>query len=437
MNRKILGFTLVVGALAVVAGVGLWRSGDASRDDVANDTVKAADDFNADKASVQRGAYVAIASDCAACHNAPGSSTSFAGGYKIETPFGVLVSSNITPDRATGIGNWTERDFFRAVRHGKSPDGLLYAAMPYNAYVKLSDADMHDLWNYMRTVKPVSQRIVSNQLPFPFDIRLVNLGWNLLFFDNTPFAGNPDQSAAWNRGAYLVEGPEHCAVCHTPKNALGGDRHGAYLQGGNLGGWYAPDLSANAHVGLGQWSVGDITAYLHDGSNHVSVASGPMAEAVENSTQHLIPSDLLAIATYLKSVPPSDATAPTPLAADDAQMKRGHEVFDVNCAACHSSSGQGVPGMVTGFAHNPGTQSPAVGSLVTSVLQGGRGAATTGNPTGAGMPSFAWKLNDADVAAALTYVRNSWGNAGAAVSADTVAAARKQLKAPSPLLGPN
>jgi mono/diheme cytochrome c family protein len=425
MGRNLIGFTVVVGAAAVVLAVALVRNGDASRDDVADATVKAADNFDADPAAVKRGAYVAIAADCAACHDAPGSAEQFAGGYDLRTPFGTIVSSNITPDRETGIGNWTERDFFRAVRHGKSPTGLLYAAMPYNAYVKMTDGDMHDLWTYMRTVKPVNRRVVSDQLPFPFNVRLVNLGWNLLFFDNRPYVTDPAQSPAWNRGRYLVDGLEHCGACHTPKNLLGGDRGGAYLQGGTLQGWYAPEIAGNAHVGLGSWSTDDITAYLRDGSNRASVASGPMAEAVENSTQHLVADDLQAIAGYLKSVPGSTGTAPVALGATDPLMVRGRKVFDINCSACHASTGQGVQGMVTGFAGNPGTQSPAVGSLLNSVLNGGRAAATASNPTGAGMPSFAWKLGDDDVAAVLTFVRNSWGNAAAPVTGEAVRAMRE------------
>lgn len=158
----------------------------------------------------------------------------FAGGYGLQTPFGVIYSTNITPDPQTGIGRWTERDFFRAVRHGQRKDGQrLYPAMPYNAYVKISDADLHDLWAYMRTVQPVQQAPTPKTLSFPYNIRQTLLGWNLLFFDNTPFVPQPEQSAQWNRGRYLVDGAGHCAACHTPKNLLGGDT-GHYLQGAEL-----------------------------------------------------------------------------------------------------------------------------------------------------------------------------------------------------------
>jgi mono/diheme cytochrome c family protein len=433
MKRRLIW--LVAALVVVVLGTMLWRNNDTRADNVADNVRRGADSAAIDPAAVARGAYVAVASDCVACHTAPGSADTMAGGYAIQTPFGALVASNITMDRGTGIGNWTERDFFRAVRHGQSPHGYLYSAMPYNAYVKLTDGDMHDLWAYMRTIRPVEHAVVSNQLPFPFNIRLMMVGWNFLFFDNSGFRPDPAQSPGWNRGRYLVQGPAHCAACHTAKNLLGGDTR-AYLQGGKLGDWFAPEIAGNPHVGLGQWSVGDITRYLATGSNDKAVASGPMAEAIEHSTQHLTAVDLQAIATYLKTVPGSAAKAPPALAADDAAMQRGAHVYEVNCKACHNLQGQGVPGMVTGFADNPAIRAPGVGSLVTTVLKGGRAAITKANPTGAGMPSFAWKLDDDDVAAVLTYVRNSWGNAAAPVTADEVGAARRDTRAHAVLATP-
>jgi mono/diheme cytochrome c family protein len=430
--KKLLGLIALI--VIVVAGVLLYRSGNASSDNVADASIKAADAPPPDAAAVKRGAYVAVAADCAACHTAPGSSDAFAGGYPLKTPFGIIESTNITPERSTGLGNWTERDFFRAVRHGKSPHGLLYPAMPYNAYVKLSDQDMHDLWAYVRSLKPVDHANAANQLPFPYNVRSMMLGWNLLFFDNTPFKAQPSQSADWNRGAYLVDGAGHCASCHTPKNGLGGDKRSAYLQGYNLQGWFAPEIAGNPHVGLGDWSTQDITQYLKLGSNGKAVASGPMAEAVENSTQHLSDADLAAIATYLKTVPGSTGTAPPALAASDARMTRGAHLYEINCSACHNVQGQGIDGMVTAFAGNPAIQSHGQGSLIQTVLKGGRAAITDGNPTGAGMPSFAWKLSDADIADVLTYVRNSWGNAAAPVDASEVQTARKELDARAPLV---
>lgn len=382
-------------------------------------------------AAVARGHYVAIASDCTACHTMPESKMPLAGGYAISTPFGGIYASNITPDGETGIGNWTERDFFRAVRHGKGKEGEhLYPAMPYNAYVKLTDQDMHDLWMYMRSVQPISNKVPETQLGFPYNIRLAMMGWNLLFFKNSGFQDDANKSAEWNRGAYLVEGPEHCAACHTAKNIIGGDSSD-YLQGSNLGEWHAPDITPNPHTGIGRWSEQQVVDYLKLGSNHVAVASGPMAEAVTNSTQHLTDADLKAIAVYLKQVPVSKNTRPQPIAADTAQMKMGENVYSANCSACHNSDGKGISNLAASLAGNPGLMADDTSSIITTVLQGGRGAVTAGYPTSGAMPSFAWKLSDEQVAAAATYLRNSWGNAAGAVSADEVAKARAQLKLPA------
>lgn len=427
--------TTLAGGAAVITGIIaaglLWQNGDTSADDVAdNQTLTSQPPAAADAAAVARGRYVAIAGDCVACHTAPGSKEAFAGGYSISTPFGGIFASNITPDKETGIGSWTERDFYRAVRHGKGKEGEhLYPAMPYNAYVKVSDQDMHDLWMYMRSVKPVRYRVPETNLGFPYNIRLAMMGWNLLFFRNSGFESDPDKSAEFNRGAYLVEGLEHCGACHTPKNLLGGDT-GDYLQGSNLSEWHAPDLTSNRDVGIGSWSSAQIMDYLKLGSNHVAVASGPMAEAVTNSTQHLSDADLRAIATYLKAQPASATQLPPPQARDSAQMKTGENVYSANCSACHNSDGKGIPNLAASLANNPGLLADDASSIITTVLQGGRGAVTQGNPTSGAMPSFAWKLTDEQVAAVSTYIRNSWGNAATPVKADEVAGKRKLLKLP-------
>ncbi|MDI9219466.1 cytochrome c [Pantoea sp. EA-12] len=428
-KTKLIAGVAVVAA-AVAAGM-LWVNGDTSADNVASDTVLTSQPPTAaDSAAIERGRYVAIASDCTACHTMPESKLPLAGGYKISTPFGGIYASNITPDTETGIGSWTERDFFRAVRHGKGKEGEhLYPAMPYNAYVKLTDKDMHDLWMYMRSVKPIHYQVPETNLGFPYNIRLAMMGWNLLFFKNAGFQVDNSQSAQWNRGAYLVEGPEHCAACHTAKNLIGGDSSD-YLQGGNLGEWHAPDITPNPHTGIGSWSEQQVVDYLKLGSNHVAVASGPMAEAVTNSTQHLTDDDLKAIAVYLKQVPASTTSLPQPLSLDNAQMKMGENVYSANCTACHNSDGKGIPNLAASLAGNPGLLADDASSIITTVLQGGRGAVTAGNPTSGAMPSFAWKLSDEQVAAAATYLRNSWGNAAKPVSVEEVAKARAQLALP-------
>ncbi|WP_311790699.1 MULTISPECIES: c-type cytochrome [Pantoea] len=430
MKKTTLAGGAVVIAGIIAAGL-LWQNGDTSADEVAdNQTLTSQPPAAADAAAVARGRYVAIAGDCVACHTAPGSKEAFSGGYSISTPFGGIFASNITPDKETGIGNWTERDFYRAVRHGRGKEGEhLYPAMPYNAYVKVSDQDMHDLWMYMRSVKPVHYKVPETNLGFPYNIRLAMMGWNLLFFRNSGFETDPDKSAEFNRGAYLVEGLEHCGACHTPKNLLGGDTD-AYLQGSNLSEWHAPDLTSNRYVGVGNWSEEQIVDYLKLGSNHVAVASGPMAEAVTNSTQYLNDGDLRAIATYLKAQPASATQPPQPQNPDSALMKTGANVYSANCSACHNSDGKGIPNLAASLANNPGLLGDDASSIITTVLQGGRGAVTQGNPTSGAMPSFAWKLTDEQVAAVSTYIRNSWGNAATPVKAEEVAGKRRLLKLP-------
>lgn len=380
---------------------------------------------------VQRGEYLARAGDCTACHTAPGGQP-FAGGLALDTPFGKIVASNITPDRDTGIGGWTEAAFARALRQGVSTDGhLLYPAMPYNDYTKVSDADVHALKAYLDSLLPVHRTVEANQLPFPFNIRQMMLGWNLLFFRDARFQPDAQQLDDWNRGRYLVDGLGHCTACHTGKNLLGGDK--AYLQGGALQGWYAPELSGNTYLGLGKWSAAEVAAYLKTGGTDQAMATGPMAEAVEHSTQYLTDPDLAAIATYLKSLPGSNRAAPLPIPKDHPTIVRGRALYAVNCAACHRSSGAGVATMLPALASSPTVQAPDPSGVIHTILSGGAAAATRPNPTGARMPGFAWKLDDADVAAIATDIRNNWGNAAPRVTASEVRHVRRSIGAQGPL----
>lgn len=375
-----------------------------------------------DAALISRGRYLAAAGDCAACHTLPGGEP-LAGGLGLNTPFGTIYAVNITPDRQTGIGGWSQEAFNRAMRRGVSRDGhFLYPAMPYNDYTRVSGADLRAIKAYLDTVPPVHRLNDSNRLPFPFNIRQMMLGWNFLFLDDTHFEDDPQHSAAWNRGRYLVDGLGHCAACHTAKNLLGGDN--AYLQGGTLEGWYAPEITGDARLGLGRWSEAAIATYLGEGANAHAVASGPMAEAVGKSLQYLRRDDLLAIATYLKTVPGSGTTGPTPLQADEIGMRRGARIYTLNCSACHGPAGEGVPDMVPSFAKAAAVQAPVPANLIRAVMNGGRGIGTQANPTGAGMPGFAWKLDDRQIADVLTYLRNSFGNGAAAVDEHTVTAMR-------------
>lgn len=387
--------------------------------------------------AIEHGRYVAVLGDCAACHNDREGHRAFAGGLPLATPFGEILASNITQDKATGIGDWTEAEFVRAVRDGKGKHGRdLYPAMPYNAYTQVSDTDMHDLWLYMKTVAPVDHAVDSNQLPFPFNVRELMAGWNLLFYRRGPVAPVAGKSEAWNRGRYLVDGLGHCASCHTPKNILGGDKGREYLAGGSLEGWFAADITSNPHTGIGSWSNDDIVRYLKIGGNRFTVAAGPMAEAVENSTQYMSDDDLGAIATYLKDSAPSAAQPPVAIASTDARMVRGKQLYSDNCEACHVPSGQGVPDMIPAIVGNPAMQQTNPAVMLRSILVGNRGASTDGNPTGASMPSFDWKLTDEQVADIATYVRNADGNRASAIPVDEVTRARAALKAKQPVQPP-
>jgi mono/diheme cytochrome c family protein len=385
---------------------------------------------NPDKQSfevIEHGRYMTIAGDCAACHTAKGGQP-FAGGGALQTPFGTLLAPNITPDVETGIGGWTDDEFLEAVRTGIGHGGIhLYPAMPYTYYTKMTREDVIAIRAYLDTVQPVRNLVQANQLPFPFNQRETMLGWNELYFTPGEFKPDPGKSVEWTRGAYLVEGAEHCGLCHTPKNVMGGDKNGEAMHGSVLQNWYAPDLTGNRRAGIGDWTVDDIALYLKTGRNRYDIASGPMADAVYHSTSHLTEADLRAIAVYLKDLPPGGGVAPQPVSAQDPVMQQGQAIYGNQCAACHTVAGEGIVGLFPRLSGTPLVQQLQATSLIRVVLEGSRAVATDGAPTGPAMPSFAWRLSDADVAAVVTYIRNAWGNAAPAVSASEVANMRQML----------
>ena len=375
---------------------------------------------------IERGHYLTTVADCFACHTVLKVGKPFAGGRPIETPFGIITSSNITPDNETGIGAWSDQQFDDAVRRGVRPDGSrLYPAMPYPAYTKMTHDDVLAIRAYLATVEPVHQPVKADTLPFPFNIRLAMRAWDALYFSEGEFKPDSQKSPEWNRGAYLVQGPGHCTACHTPKSLLGGDKTSDNLRGFNLQGWFAPDITGDAGQGLGQWSEADITGYLRSGHNRITAATGPMAEEVVNSTSHYDDDDLHAIAVYLKSLPGLGATAPA--SAEPSAMKAGEAIYRDQCSACHGLDGKGVAMLFPSLAQSSLAHAGDPASAIRLVLRGGRSVATDAEPTAPGMPSFAWQLDDAQVAAVLTYVRNAWKTAAAPVSPDAVAKARERL----------
>jgi mono/diheme cytochrome c family protein len=375
---------------------------------------------------VERGHYLAIVGDCAACHTLPGTGHDFAGGRPIETPFGKLVAANITPDPTTGIGAWTDDEFVNALTKGTGRDGTrLYPAMPYTYYTKLTRDDALAIRAYLNTVPAVNNAVQADQLPFPFDIRASMAAWDTMFFTPGPFQPVADKSPEWNRGAYLAQGPAHCGMCHTPKNFLGADKTGEALQGYALQGWFAPNITNDARRGLGSWSADDIVAYLKTGHNRTDAATGPMSETLNLSTSHMTDADLKAIAVYLKDGPSQQENAQA--APDQKMMTVGAQIYADECSGCHTRDGNGAAGIFPALSGSPAVQQSDPTSLLHVVLRGARSAGTDKAPTAPAMPAFAWVLNDDQVAAVVTYIRNTWGNAAPPVSAGTVRKVRDAL----------
>ncbi|HEY1604949.1 MAG TPA: cytochrome c [Allosphingosinicella sp.] len=391
-------------------------------------------------ALLRRGRYLAVAGDCVSCHTRKGGAP-FAGGLGLGTPFGLIYAPNITGDPETGIGNWTPDQFYRALTRGVDDEGhRLYPAFPYPWFTRISRADSDAILAWLKTVPAVRYMAPGNRLPFPADIRLSIAAWDGMFFRPGRFVADPKQSPDWNRGAYYVNGLGHCGACHTPLNLAGAARNDRFLQGSNLNQWVAPDLTGNERTGLGRWSVDELVEYLRTGRNAHANASGPMAEVVAYSTSFLSDADLRAAAIYLKSLKPSPDTAAA--APDPAAMRRGAGIFSDACASCHLADGSGQPRLFPPLPGSAVAQQRDPTGLLHLILAGGRTAPTPTRPAPLTMPSFAWKLSDQEAADVATYLRNSWGNRAAPVSASDAAHLRKALRLTAPLAiernqGPN
>jgi len=378
---------------------------------------------------VAHGKALVTAGDCVACHTAPGGAP-FAGGLALQTPFGAIMTPNITPDDATGIGTWSADDFAGAMHEGRRPGGAyLYPAFPYPYYTKVTRADADAMYAYLRSLAPVANSVNRNTLPFPFNIRLSMIGWNALFFKRGDFVPESGRSDEFNRGAYLVEGLGHCGACHTPLNAFGANKADYFLQGNQIDHWTAPNITNDMQTGLGKWSVEEIVQYLKTGQTRTSIASGPMKDVVENSTSKMADADLKAIAVYLKERGAAGLSAPSPLPATDARMRVGEAIYVDTCAACHMRSGEGVVHLFPRLAGSVIATQDDPSSLIRIVLTGGRGASTDATPTAPAMPSLGYRLSDEQAAAVVTYVRNSWGNGASPVTAEMVKALREKVSA--------
>lgn len=422
MRRRLL-HSLIAGLTLLLLLAG-WLA-LAGRDDAA--APARAGTFSAEQQR-SRGAYLALAADCMACHTARGGAP-YAGGRLLATPFGAMYTPNITPDRTHGIGNWSAEDFWRALHHGVSKDGrLLYPAFPYTNYTRMSREDSDALYAYLQTLAPASASNLPHQLRFPYNQQLLLAGWRALYFRPGVYRADAGKSVEWNRGAYLVQGAAHCSACHSPRNWLGASE-GETLTGALLPmqGWYAPSLTATQEAGLQHWPQEHIVQLLKTGvsvnGNTSASVSGPMAEVVSRSLQHLNDADLRAMAQYLQSLPVSASAAPQ---SDETRvvlpafLAAGEKLYRQHCADCHGNAGQGQAPAYPALAGNRAlTMEPTV-NPIRMVLNGGFAPATGGNPRPYSMPPFGPVLSDVEVAQVLTYVRASWGNQASPVSASDV-----------------
>lgn len=412
MKRRLVPILLALAAALAIAVALAWPREEfiASRSPT---------DHALTPANIARGAYLARAGDCMACHTARGG-VPYAGGRALDTPFGRLFAPNITPEPSTGIGSWSADDFWRALHNGTSRDGrLLYPAFPYTNYTKVTRADSDALFAYFRSLPPVRQQNTPHALRFPYNQQLTLAGWRLLYFRPGVQAAEPARDADWNRGAYLVEGLGHCSACHSTRNRLGAT-DGA-LGGGLIPtlGWYAPALTSNAEAGMGAWSEEHIVQLLGTGVAPGASVTGPMAEVVAQSLQHLTREDLAAMARYLKSLP-GEAPEKKPHPAPPREvMEAGARLYARHCAACHGERGEGK-GPYPLLAGNRALRLDEPVNAIRVVLNGGFPPGTAGNPRPYGMPPFSHVLDDAQVANLVTYLRASWGNAAAPVSAAQV-----------------
>jgi mono/diheme cytochrome c family protein len=381
---------------------------------------------------IAKGEYLARAGDCVACHTAP-TGIEFAGGRAMATPFGDIYTPNITPDDETGIGRYTVDDFYKMMHTGITRDGrLMYPAMPFASYTKVTREDSDAIYAYLMSVPPVRQPNRPHGLRFPFNQRELLVGWRALYFRQGEYVADPNQSAQWNRGAYLVQGLGHCSMCHTAVNPLGGTSESKAFEGGMIPNqnWYAPSLTSNREAGLGEWSIKDIVDLLQVGVSMRGTVYGPMAEVVYHSLQYMTDADVEAMAVYLKALPQRESEPPPTsqarLVAPDV-MELGRKTYEQWCAMCHGDEGKGFPPDFPPLAGNQSITMRTPVNPIRMVLNGGYPPGTHKNPRPHGMPPFSHVLDDDTAAAVVTYIRVAWGNTGTPVNPKEVNELRKLL----------
>ncbi|MDH4394575.1 MAG: c-type cytochrome [Limnobacter sp.] len=373
--------------------------------------------------SIQRGAYLSKLGNCAGCHTQAGGKP-YAGGRAILTPFGDIYATNLTPDATSGLGTWSADDFYRAMHEGKSKNGkLLYPAFPYNNFTQMSRQETDDLFAYLRTQTAVQQATPEPSLKFPYNQRQLMRVWQALYFKQGEYKPDTTQSAEWNRGNYLANGPGHCNACHTPRNAMGGLDMDSNLAGATIPvlNWYAPSLNNSTESGLGKRTVEDIVQVLKTGQSEKHATYGPMAEVVRHSLQHWSDPDLRAMVVYLKSLPAQNTSEKPPktmitAAAQPGIMRQGATLYKNQCADCHGQNGEGKANQFPALAGNNHVTDINPANSILMILNGGYAPSTAGNPYPHGMPPFRNTLKLSEVAILSSYLRNSWGNKASFVS---------------------
>jgi mono/diheme cytochrome c family protein len=375
----------------------------------------------ADVGTIERGRYLAVQGNCQGCHTVRGGSP-FAGGRAVGTPFGTVFGSNLTPS-ATGLGQWTADDFWRALHHGQSRDGRwLNPVFPFNNTTQIARGDSDALFAYLRSLPPSDAAVPAHDLRWPYNTQGALKVWRALYFvegDATASAKDASAVDEVRRGAYLVNGLGHCSACHVTRNALSGNADMLGLAGGliPLQNWYAPSLLDPAEAGVQEWSLEEIVALFRDGRTPGASVSGPMAEVVQHSTQHWQPEDLRAMASYLRQLPKVQiATPSTVKAPEDRALRIGAERYEQHCAQCHGKQGEGVA-VYPPLAGNRAVLMASPANALQTVLNGGFGPSTAAHPRPFGMPPFVLELSEQDIADVLTYVRTQWGNQAAPVTA--------------------
>jgi mono/diheme cytochrome c family protein len=414
--KRILFILLAIIVLIPVVMIGMQFVHDPGSDEPGAPVASAEE-------QLARGSYLARAGNCMACHTARGGSP-YAGGRGIATPFGTIFAPNITADTKTGIGSWSSDDFWRAMHNGKSKDGsFLYPAFPYPNYTRVTRADSDAIFAYIRTLPAVYRPNTDHRLRFPYNQRVLLAAWRALYFRPGVYQPDTGQTVEWNRGAYLVQGLGHCSACHTSRNALGATESGVDLAGGVIPmlNWYAPALTSDAETGIGEWDRQHVADLLKTGVSARGAVFGPMAEVVRESLQYLTDGDIGAMAGYLKSLPQTD---PPPHAQSmqfspqeaENMLKAGAALYRTHCVECHGQNGKGNPPAYPPLAGNRSLTVHSAINPIRMVLNGGYPPSTAGNPRPYGMPPFSPVLNDSEVAAVVSYIRNAWGNRAELVS---------------------